>query len=116
MTEKKTKKVIENPTHFAVIETGGKQYVVSAGSVIKVEKLEKPAKGAGVTFDKVLLSNDGEKTALGAPYISGKKVEGEILKDGRNKKVVILKYKSKVRYRVKTGHRQHFTEVKITKI
>jgi large subunit ribosomal protein L21 len=116
MAEKKTKKAIENPTQFAVIETGGKQYVVSTGSVIKVEKLEKPAKGSALTFDKVLLLNDGEKTTLGAPYISGKKVEAELVREGSNKKVVVFKYKSKTRYRIKTGHRQQFTEVKITKV
>jgi len=116
MVEKKTKKTAENPSNFAVIETGGKQYVVSAGSIIKVEKLLKPAKGTSITFDKVLLANDGENTTIGAPYISGKKVEAELVREGRNKKVVVFKYKSKTRYRIKTGHRQQFTEVKITNI
>ena len=97
---------------FAVIETGGKQYLVSAGQKLKIEKLVKPAKGP-VVFDKVLLLSDGKKTQIGTPYLSGAKVEAEYVSEGKGDKVWVFKYKSKVRYRVNRGHRQPFTEVKI---
>src|SRR3989344_5401819 len=97
---------------FAVIETGGKQYLVSEGTKLLVEKLP-GENGAPVTFDKVLLVDDGKKTDVGTPYLSGKKVTGTILETGRGKKVLVLKYKSKVRYRVKRGHRQPFTRIEI---
>lgn len=100
---------------FAIIDTGGKQYKVSPGDKIKVEKLDNQA-GEAIVFDKVLLSSDGEKVSIGSPYIDGAKVEAKILKQGRNKKVIVFKYSSKTRYRKKKGHRQFFTEVEITKI
>jgi large subunit ribosomal protein L21 len=101
---------------FAVIETGGKQYVVSEGDTITIEKFSKPAKEKSVTFDKVLLTHDGGRTLLGSPYISGKKVLAELVEEGRGKKIRIVKYKSKVRYLVQRGHRQPFAKVKITKL
>jgi len=100
---------------FGVIETGGKQYKVSAGQKLKVEKLEVEA-GMPVVFDKVLLLVDGEKIEVGKPYLDGKKVEAKVLRQARAKKVIVFKYHSKTRYRKKKGHRQHFTEVEITKI
>ena len=100
---------------LAVIQTGGKQYLVSEGTKLLVEKLP-GEKGASVTFDTVLLFDDGKKTDVGMPYLAGKKVMGTILETGKGKKILILKYKSKVRYRVKRGHRQPFTKVEITKI
>ena len=100
---------------FAVIETGGKQYKVSAGDKIKIEKI--PAKeGEAVNFDKVLLKADGEKVEVGAPYLKGAKVEATVLRQGRAKKKIVFRYHSKTRYRKKKGHRQHFTEVKIESI
>ena len=95
---------------LAIFESGGKQYMVSVGDKIQVEKLEGEA-GATITFDKVLFS-DG---AIGKPYISGASVQGKVLKQGRSKKIHILKYRAKSKYRRKQGHRQHFTEVEITK-
>ncbi len=100
---------------FAVIQTGGKQYLVSEGTKLLVEKLP-GEKGASVTFDMVLLFDDGKKTDVGMPYLVGKKVTGTILETGKGKKILVLKYKSKVRYRVKRGHRQPFTRIEITKI
>ncbi|MBM3257392.1 MAG: 50S ribosomal protein L21 [Candidatus Liptonbacteria bacterium] len=102
-------------TKFAVIETGGKQYKVSAGEKLKVEKLNAEA-GASVTFDKVLLTADGEAVQIGAPYVSGASVEGKVVRQARDKKKIVFKYHSKTRQKKKKGHRQSFTEVEITKI
>ena len=99
---------------FAVIKTGGKQYKVSSGTKIKVEKLS--AEGEGFVFDKVLLISDGDKVKIGKPYLEGSKVEAKVLKQARARKVIVFRYKSKTRQRKKKGHRQHFTEVEITKI
>ncbi len=101
--------------NFAVIATGGKQYRVSAGQKLKIEKIE-GAKGDAVIFDQVLLSTDGEVVSVGEPYLKGGKVEAKILDQGRADKVIVFKYHSKTRYRKKKGHRQPFTEVEITKI
>ncbi|MBI2013843.1 MAG: 50S ribosomal protein L21 [Candidatus Colwellbacteria bacterium] len=99
---------------FAVIESGSKQYLVSPGDKIKVEKL---AGEGAIKFDKVLLvAPDEGKPKLGMPYLDGVKVEGKILRQGRSRKVIVFKYHSKTRYRKKKGHRQAFTEVEITKI
>lgn len=100
---------------FAVIKTGGKQYRVAVGNKVKIEKVEAAIDGK-VVFDKVLLTVDGEKVNIGAPEVAGAKVEGKVLKQGRNKKVIVFKYHSKTRRRKKNGHRQPFTEVEITKI
>lgn len=100
---------------FAVIKTGGKQYRVAVGNKLKIEKVEAAVDGK-VVFDKVLLTVDGEKVNIGAPEVAGAKVEGKVLKQGRNKKVIVFKYHSKTRRRKKNGHRQPFTEVEITKI
>jgi large subunit ribosomal protein L21 len=100
---------------FAIIETGGKQYKVSAGTKLKIEKIE-GASGAAVVFDKVLLSSEGDSVNVGEPYLSGGKVEGKILGQGRADKVIVFKYHSKTRYRKKKGHRQPFTEIEITKL
>lgn len=100
---------------FAVIETGGKQYLVEPKEKIAVEKLLGEA-GAGIAFDKVLLLADETEVKVGKPYVSGAKVEGKILKQGREKKVIVFKYHNKTRYRRKHGHRQHFTQVEITRI
>jgi len=97
-------------TMFAVIKTGGKQYLVSPSDKIRIEKLAGEP-GSKIIFDKVLLT-----AAIGNPYLSGVVVEGEILKQARDRKKIVFKYHSKTRYRKTKGHRQYFTEVKITKI
>ncbi len=100
---------------LAVIKTGGKQYLVSPGKRIKVEKL-KGEEGSEVNFDKVLLVEKNKKIEVGNPLIKEAKVTGKVIKQGKSKKVVSFKYKAKKRYRTKKGHRQPFTEVEITKI
>ena len=99
---------------FAVIETGGKQYKVTPGDKLKIEKL-KGEENEAVSFDKVLLKSDGKSVEIGAPYVSGAKVEAKISRVGRSRKKMVFKYASKTRRRVKKTHRQHFTEVEITK-
>ena len=100
-------------TNFAIIQTGGKQYKVSPGQKIKIEKLN-VNEGDNFVFDKVLLTIEGENVKIGAPYIEGAKVEGKILRQARDKKKIVFKYHSKTRYRKKKGHRQHYTEVLIS--
>ncbi|QQG37629.1 MAG: 50S ribosomal protein L21 [Candidatus Kaiserbacteria bacterium] len=100
---------------IAIIETGGKQYVVTKDSVLSVEKLaDVSEKGETITFDKVLLTDDGSETKVGAPYISGAKVTGELIEAGRSAKVTVIRYRQKSRHFVKRGHRQPFTKVRIT--
>lgn len=100
---------------FAVIKTGGKQYLVSEGQKLRVEKLD--AKGGGkIVFDEVLLLVDKDKVEVGTPVLSGAKVEAEVLGQGRDKKKIVFKYHAKARYRKKKGHRQPFTEIEIKKI
>jgi large subunit ribosomal protein L21 len=103
---------------FAIIQTGGKQYLVEEGSVVKIEKLSDSHKaGDSVVFDQVLLSDNGaDATTVGTPFIKGAKVEGTVKKVGRAPKVVVIKYKAKSNYFKKRGHRQPFVEVKITKL
>jgi len=100
---------------LAVIKTGGKQYKVSPGDKIKIEKL-KEEEGEEVTFKEVLLVEKNKKVEVGTPLVKGAKVTGKILKQGKGDKIIILKYKPKTRQKTKTGHRQLFTEVEITKI
>jgi len=101
---------------FAIIETGGKQYKVAAGDVLKVEKLSEAKAKGEIVFDKVLLIADGDKAQIGQPYLKGATVTAKFEEEGRDKKIVVIKYKAKSRYRVKQGHRQPFTKVKIEKI
>ena len=99
---------------IAVIQTGGKQYTVSAGSIIKIEKLSGEHKeGDKVVFDKVLLVDDGKDTTIGTPFIEKAKVTATITKIGRLPKVTVIKYKQKSRYFKKNGHKQPYFEVKI---
>lgn len=100
---------------FAIIKTGGKQYKVSSGDKIKIDKLE-IKEGESVVFDNVLLTADGEKVEIGTPYVNGVKVEAKVIKQGRHRKQIVFRYHSKTRYRKKKGHRQHFTEVEIINI
>lgn len=99
---------------IAVIKTGGKQYRVKAKDRIKIEKIKGEA-GDKVDFNEVLLvaDEDGKDVQIGKPTVAGAKVEATILRQARSKKVTVIKYKAKVRYRRKLGHRQNFTEVEI---
>ena len=99
---------------FAVIETGGKQYKVSEGDEIFVEKLD-VEDGATVTFDKVLTVS-GESLSVGTPYVAGATVSATAIKSGRGKKIVVFKYKAKKNEKKKQGHRQAYTKVRIDKI
>jgi large subunit ribosomal protein L21 len=94
----------------SIIETGGKQYLVKNGDKIQVEKLAGEA-GSSIIFDKILF-HDG---AVGKPFISGASVTGKVLRQGRGKKIHVLKFKAKSKYRRKIGARQAFTEIEITK-
>ena len=100
---------------FAVIETGGKQYRVESGMKIRVEKLA-IEEGKDVAFDKVLLRSDEGDLKIGAPYVSGAVVHGKVVLNARDDKKIVFKYHSKTRYRKKKGHRQHYTEVQISKV
>ncbi len=100
---------------FAVIETGGKQYRVSAGQKVKVEKLDVKA-GDKVIFDTVLLTSIGDAVKVGAPYVTGAKLEAKVIGDGKGKKAIIFKYHSKTRARKKKGHKQEYTELEIVKL
>jgi large subunit ribosomal protein L21 len=100
---------------IAIIETGGKQHLVQEGSVHHIEKLKGPHKaGDKLTFDKVLLIDDGTSTKVGAPYIDGAKVSAELVEEGRDKKITVIHYRQKSRYFKKAGHRQHYAKIKIT--
>ncbi|MBT4849966.1 50S ribosomal protein L21 [Candidatus Parcubacteria bacterium] len=99
----------------AVIKTGGKQYQVAKGDVLKIEKLP-VAEGKKVVFDKVLLLIDKDKVTIGKPYLDKVKVEGTLIKTFKDKKIDVLKYKNKTRYTVNYGHRQQLSEVKIDNI
>ena len=99
----------------AVIKTGGKQYLVSEGDKIRVEKLDKE-EGKEVTFSDVLLVQNRDKVDIGKPYIKGIKVTAKILKQDKAKKVIVFKFKAKKRYSVKRGHRQPFSLIEILKI
>ncbi len=100
---------------LAVIRTGGKQYPVSVGKKIKIEKLDKK-EGDEVTFDDVLLLEKNKKVDIGNPTLKGVKVMAKVLSQGKAKKIIIMKYKAKKRIKAKKGHRQPFTLVEITKI
>lgn len=99
----------------AIIETGGKQYKVSEGDTLFIEKLEVEA-GEAITFGKVLAVVDGEKATFGAPIVEGAKVDATVVKNGRGKKIMIFKYNAKKGYRNRQGHRQPYTKVTIGKI
>jgi large subunit ribosomal protein L21 len=102
---------------FAVIQTGGKQYKVSIESLVSIEKITGEYKvGDKISFDKILLVDDGKNTTIGTPYIVGAKIDAEIVAIGRSKKVMVVKYKQKSRYLKRNGHRQPFFKVKILTI
>jgi large subunit ribosomal protein L21 len=113
---KKAEKTLGNGA-FAVIMTGGKQYKVSEGNVVKIEKIiGEYAVGGKIVFDKVLLVDNAGSTVVGTPFISGAKVSAEIKEIGRDPKVTVVHYKQKSKYFKKYGHRQPFFKVAITSI
>ncbi|MDR1101030.1 MAG: 50S ribosomal protein L21 [Clostridiales bacterium] len=99
----------------AIIKTGGKQYSVSTGDIITIEKLFLEA-GQSVEFNEVLATYEGGSMNVGAPFLDGVKVIGKVLKNGRGRKITVFKYKPKKGYHRTKGHRQAFTEVKIESI
>ena len=99
---------------YAIIATGGKQYRVSEGDVIYIEKIDAQVDST-VSFDVLLVGNDGD-VKIGTPVVEGVKVEGKVVGQIRGEKIVVYKYKSKKNYRRKQGHRQLYTKVEITKI
>lgn len=101
---------------FAIIETGGKQYIVSIGDVLEVELLGEHEAGDKIEFDKVLMSDDGKSATLGTPYIKGAKVGATYMGLKKGPKVVILRYKAKSNRDRKVGHRQKYAQVKIESI
>lgn len=100
---------------LAVIKTGGKQYIVTPGTKIKIEKID-VKEGKETIFKEVLLVEKNKKVEIGTPLVKGAKVIGKVLSQGKGKKIIVFKYKPKTRYKVKKGHRQLFTEVEIIKI
>ena len=100
---------------LAVIKTGGKQYIVSPGDKIKIEKIDKKD-GSEITFKEVLLLDKSNHVEIGDPFVKRAEVTAKVLGQGKGKKVIIFKYKAKKRTRVKKGHRQRFTEVEITSL
>ena len=100
---------------YAIIETGGKQYRVQEGDVLKVEKLD-VVEGETVNLDKVFALKKGEELIMGSPLLEGARVVAQVLEHGRGKKIIVFKYKSKKNYRRKQGHRQPYTQLRIEKI
>ncbi|MGQ9630918.1 MAG: 50S ribosomal protein L21 [bacterium] len=100
---------------YAIIESGGKQYKVQEGEYVQVEKIE-GEEGREIRFDRVLMIADGERVEIGTPTLKNASVEAEIVRQGKDKKIVVFKYKPKKNYRRKRGHRQPFTKVRIKKI
>lgn len=100
---------------YAIIETGGKQYRVAEGQLLKVEKLEVEM-GSTVDFDRVLMVGEGEQMRVGAPLVAGAKVVAEVVKHGRADKIRIIKFRRRKHHMKHQGHRQYYTQVKITAI
>lgn len=100
---------------YAVIQTGGKQYRVEEGTILKIEKLEL-GMGEIIEFDKVLMIQSESETKIGQPYVESGKVSAEIISQDRHKKIKIIKFKRRKHYMRRMGHRQYFTEIKITEI
>ena len=100
---------------YAVVATGGKQYKVAEGDILRVEKLAGDI-GSEVAFDNVLVFSDGENVKIGQPALDGATVHGQIVAQGKSKKIIVFKYKRRKRYRRKQGHRQPYTAVRIDRI
>lgn len=119
---KKVKKMVKKteskePQTIAVIRTGSKQYIVKVGDVLKIEKIfDEDIVSGKIIFDDVLLVDDGTKTKIGAPIVTGSKVVAEVIDQIKDKKVVVIKYRAKSRYFKKRGHRQQKTYIQISEI
>lgn len=100
---------------YAIVATGGKQYRVQTGQVLRIEKIDGEV-GSEVTFDDVLMFSDGENVNIGQPTLDNVRVSGHIVEQGKAKKIIVFKYKRRKRYRRKAGHRQQFTAVQIDNI
>lgn len=100
---------------YAIVETGGKQFRVSEGDVIRTDLIETEV-GSSVTFDRVVLAADGDDVSIGTPVLSGVTVTGTVLRQAKDKKILVFRYKSKKRVRKLNGHRQRFAEIRIDKI
>jgi len=100
---------------YAVISSGGKQYKVETGEILRVEKLSGEI-GSPITFDRVLMVSDGDNVRVGAPVVDDATVQGHIVEQGKSKKIIVFKYKRRKRYRRKQGHRQPYTAIKIDTI
>ena len=101
---------------FAIIEVGGKQYKVEEGQVLYTERLKGYEEGDEVVFDKVLYVRTQEDAIIGKPFVENAKVHAEVVENGRDRKILVIKFKGRKGYRRKRGHRQHYTAVKIKKI
>ncbi len=100
---------------YAVIRSGGKQYTVRPGETLDVEKLDGDA-GSSVEITDVLMVSDGDTVTVGTPSVAGARVVADIVEHGKHKKIIVFKYKNKIRYRKKTGHRQQFTRLNVREI
>jgi large subunit ribosomal protein L21 len=100
---------------YAIVNTGGKQYKIQQGDVLRVEKIQGEV-GSPVSFDKVLMFSDGENVNIGRPVLDNVAVKGHIVEQGKDKKIIVFKYKRRKRYRRKLGHRQQYTAIKIDSI
>ncbi|GAC1578630.1 MAG: 50S ribosomal protein L21 [Candidatus Elarobacter sp.] len=100
---------------YAIVETGGKQFRVSEGDIIRTDLIETEV-GSSVTFDRIVLAANGEDVTIGTPVVSGASVTGTVLRQAKDKKILVFRYKSKKRVRKLNGHRQRFAEIRIDKI
>ncbi|HEX3465667.1 MAG TPA: 50S ribosomal protein L21 [Candidatus Limnocylindrales bacterium] len=100
---------------YAIVETGGKQFRVSEGDVIRTDLIETEV-GSSVTFDRIVLAANGDDVTIGTPVVSGASVTGTVLRQAKDKKILVFKYKPKKRVRKLNGHRQRYAEVRIDKI
>ncbi|TES92498.1 MAG: 50S ribosomal protein L21 [Desulfobacteraceae bacterium] len=100
---------------YAIVNTGGKQYKIQQGDVLRVEKIPGEV-GSPVSFDKVLMFSDGENVNIGRPVLDNVAVKGHIVEQGKGKKIIVFKYKRRKRYRRRLGHRQQYTAIKIDSI
>ena len=109
----KEKEIKPEGDKFAIIETGGKQYLVKPGDKLRVERIAKSGEETSISFDKVLLMSKGDEVSIGQPYIQDAKITAEWLNEKKGKKVTMMRYKSKTRRHRKKGHRQTYTSVAI---
>ena len=100
---------------YAIVKTGGKQYKIHEGDIIRIEKIDGNI-GNPISFDQVLMFSDGENTSIGQPVLDNVAVKGHIVEQGKGKKIIVFKYKRRKRFRRKQGHRQQFTAVQIDAI